>query len=50
MADDPPADWTSEKRMAYVRWCVEVVDAGCRGLSPKLESEFDQASAEALAR
>ncbi|MGQ7794541.1 HD domain-containing protein [Faunimonas sp. B44] len=50
MADDPPADWPPEKRRAYVDWGVAVVDAGCRGIAPALEAEFDGAVADARRR
>jgi hypothetical protein len=45
MAADPPSDWPPHKIEAYVRWCVAVVDAGCRGLDAALEAEFDEAVA-----
>ncbi len=50
MADDPPAGWPPEKRRAYVDWGVAVVDAGCRGIAPALEAEFDRVVADARRR
>lgn len=48
IVESPPADWPEERLEAYVRWAVEVVDAGCRGLDEELESGFDRAVAKAL--
>lgn len=47
MAKDPPADWSREKIAAYVAWCRQVVDAGCRGLDQELEAAFDRDAARA---
>ena len=41
VVESPPADWSRERLVDYVRWAVEVVDAGCRGLDPDLEARFD---------
>jgi (p)ppGpp synthase/HD superfamily hydrolase len=49
IADDPPADWPAGKRRAYVEWGIAVVDAGCRGLDPALEAEFDRQAERAIA-
>ncbi|HZC16111.1 MAG TPA: HD domain-containing protein [Caulobacteraceae bacterium] len=38
----PPADWEPERKTEYVDWARRVV-AGCRGASPWLEAQFDQA-------
>jgi len=46
MAADPPADWPLERKRAYVDWASSVVD-GCRGVSPALERQFDEARAVA---
>jgi len=37
----PPADWSAERRRDYFDWAAKVV-AGCRGLNPVLEQEFDR--------
>jgi GTP diphosphokinase / guanosine-3',5'-bis(diphosphate) 3'-diphosphatase len=42
--DSPPADWSHERRAAYVAWTAEVV-AGLRGACPPLEAAFDAAQA-----
>ena len=44
MAASPPAGWSDQRRMEYVAWAGRVVDA-CRGASPWLESQFDEAVA-----
>jgi guanosine-3',5'-bis(diphosphate) 3'-pyrophosphohydrolase len=36
----PPADWSPERKQAYVDWAANVV-AGLRGVHPGLESVFD---------
>ena len=41
----PPKDWTREERLQYLKWSRAIVD-GCRGVSPGLESLFDQLAAE----
>lgn len=41
----PPADWSLERRAAYLAWAEKVV-AGCRGVNRTLEREFDRALAE----
>lgn len=38
--ESPPADWTLERRREYLLWTEKVV-AGLRGVSPKLESQYD---------
>ncbi|HEY0776549.1 MAG TPA: HD domain-containing protein [Gemmatirosa sp.] len=43
----PPAGWSDERRLAYLRWSAEVVD-GCRGTNAALEAEFDRLLAEGL--
>jgi len=44
----PPAGWSLERRAEYITWSRSVV-AGCRGVNPSLEREFDTACAEAEA-
>jgi guanosine-3',5'-bis(diphosphate) 3'-pyrophosphohydrolase len=45
----PPANWSTERRLAYLEWSEQVV-AGCRGVNPRLEREFDEAYTEGRAR
>lgn len=42
----PPAGWSIERRLEYVRWGRDVV-AGLRGVHPWLEEQFDAAAATA---
>ncbi len=44
LAATPPADWSAERRQAYVDWAKQVV-AGLRGSNAALEDAFDQAAA-----
>lgn len=37
----PPADWSLERRRAYLDWTERVV-AGCRGGNPTLERDYDE--------
>jgi (p)ppGpp synthase/HD superfamily hydrolase len=48
MLEHPPPDWPPAKRRDYAAWAQDVVDAGCRGLDPQLEAEFDRLAAELL--
>ncbi len=41
LASSPPQNWDSARKRAYVEWAKAVVDR-CRGVSPELESLFDQ--------
>lgn len=43
--DRPPANWALQRRQEYFDWAKQVVDA-MRGVSPKLESIFDQTHAK----
>jgi guanosine-3',5'-bis(diphosphate) 3'-pyrophosphohydrolase len=49
VADDPPANWPTERRIEYFEWCKRVID-GLRGTHPVLERKFDEAYREGLAR
>lgn len=44
----PPSGWNPMRRRAYVAWTSRVVD-GCRGVSPSLESRFDEVCSQTLA-
>jgi guanosine-3',5'-bis(diphosphate) 3'-pyrophosphohydrolase len=46
ITDTPPADWSAERRLAYLDWAAEVVNA-CRGVNPGLEAAFDAVLARA---
>lgn len=37
----PPADWSLERKTAYLKWAEKVV-AGCRGVNGALEKVFDE--------
>lgn len=41
IATNPPQEWTMERKMKYVEWSIQVIDAGLRGLNPNLEIMFD---------
>ena len=42
IAEQPPAQWSLERRQTYFDWAREVVH-GLRGVSPVLETAFDEA-------
>lgn len=44
----PPADWSAERKLEYVRWAGEVVDR-VRGTHEGLERAFDEVHARGLA-
>ena len=46
LVQSPPAGWTLDRRKGYVDWAEQVI-AGCRGVDPALEAEFDKAVHEA---
>ncbi|PLX16314.1 MAG: phosphohydrolase [Marinilabiliales bacterium] len=39
--NDPPENWTKERKLAYLDWSKKVVE-GARGLNKKLDQYFDQ--------
>jgi (p)ppGpp synthase/HD superfamily hydrolase len=43
LKSNPPIEWTTERRLAYVEWCRMVV-AGLRGANTMLEELFDEAA------
>lgn len=45
MIKSPPADWSMERKQEYLLWSERVV-AGLRGVSPELESQYDELIAE----
>jgi (p)ppGpp synthase/HD superfamily hydrolase len=48
LAESPPVHWDTARRADYVAWAERVI-AGCRGIDPVLEAEFDAAAARARA-
>jgi (p)ppGpp synthase/HD superfamily hydrolase len=42
LAESPPTFWDEARRAAYVAWAERVI-AGCRGVDPVLERDFDEA-------
>ena len=48
IANDPPPDWSLDRRREYFEWAKQVVD-GCRGANAALERRFDKAVAAGLA-
>lgn len=38
----PPTDWTRERKLEYFAWADRVI-AGCRGINPWLDAQFDGA-------
>ena len=41
VSENPPTDWSIERRMEYLDWAERVV-AGCRGANKALEAHFDK--------
>jgi len=48
MIASPPKEWSSQRKREYIEWAGHVA-AGCRGVSPYLESEFERARERASA-
>ena len=46
VSQNPPDDWSDERRLEYVGWGEKVV-AGLRGVNPELEKYFDETIIEA---
>ena len=46
VSENPPPDWSVERRMEYLDWAEKVVD-GCRGTNEALEAYFVQTLQEA---
>ena len=42
IGDDPPADWSKERKLEYFAWGERVADAGLRGINQDLENLFDE--------
>ena len=45
IANDPPKDWSVERKREYFDWAKQVIDQ-LRGVHPGLEAIFDQAYSE----
>lgn len=43
ISESPPADWSIERRTAYIEWSVAVVTSGLLGHSDRLDKRFDEA-------
>ena len=48
IAANPPCGWSVKRRLDYVRWARKVAD-GLKGVSPRLEDEFERAVGDAEA-
>jgi len=48
IADSPPPNWTTKRRLEYIQWGRDVV-AGLHSTSPWLETQFDDAAQRAEA-
>jgi guanosine-3',5'-bis(diphosphate) 3'-pyrophosphohydrolase len=46
IANDPPADWSKERKLEYLAWGERVVNAGLRGVNADLEKMFDETVSE----
>jgi guanosine-3',5'-bis(diphosphate) 3'-pyrophosphohydrolase len=49
VSENPPADWSVDRRREYLEWTRAVV-AGCRGVNDGLERAFDELVDAALSR
>lgn len=49
MMEDPPQNWSNERKLQYVEWAGQVIE-GARGVNPGLEKEFDATRQQALQR
>ena len=49
IANSPPVDWDLARQREYFVWAARVVE-GCRGVNPWLETIFDVAHRDGLAR
>ena len=49
IANSPPTDWDLARKQEYFAWAARVVE-GCRGVNPWLETVFDDAHRDGLAR
>jgi len=49
VADDPPANWSRERRVEYFEWAKRVID-GVRGVHAGLEAAFDAVYERGLAQ
>ena len=49
VADDPPANWSDQRRVEYFEWAKSVIN-GLRGTHPALEAVFDGVCARGLSQ
>lgn len=49
ITDDPPANWSRQRRLEYLDWTQQVID-GLRGHNPALEARYDAVLAESRRR
>ncbi len=42
IGNDPPADWSKERKLEYFAWGERVANAGLRGVNQDLENLFDE--------
>jgi len=49
MMEDPPANWSNERKVQYAEWAARVID-GARGVNAGLEKAFDTIRRQALRR
>ncbi|MBS3808110.1 MAG: bifunctional (p)ppGpp synthetase/guanosine-3',5'-bis(diphosphate) 3'-pyrophosphohydrolase [Bacteroidales bacterium] len=46
MMDDPPTNWSTDRKLEYLYWAEQVIE-GARGVNPALEDYFDQTRKQA---
>ena len=46
MMEDPPTNWSNQRKLEYLDWAGQVVE-GARGVNPELEDHFDRHRTEA---
>jgi len=46
IANDPPENWSKQRKLEYLAWGERVVNAGLRGVNADLEKLFDETVAE----
>ena len=49
MMDDPPPQWSAQRKLEYLKWAGQVID-GARGVNPSLEEFFDRNHQQAYAK
>ena len=41
MINDPPSNWSVDRKTGYLEWAMKVID-GARGVNTKMEKDFDE--------